>query len=79
MDQPKLSLGSWAFSFGPFEDNPWPFSRVLQFAAEAGYDGIEINGFRPHPHPDRTTAWASLGTRLPLLRFHPRRSALRAT
>jgi sugar phosphate isomerase/epimerase len=52
MDQPKLSLGSWAFSFGPFEDNPWPFSRVLQFAAEAGYDGIEINGFRPHPHPD---------------------------
>jgi len=20
--------------------------------AEAGYDGVEINGFRPHPHPD---------------------------
>lgn len=52
MNQPKLSLGSWAFSFGRFEDNPWSFSRVLQFAAEAGYDGIEINGFRPHPHPD---------------------------
>lgn len=52
MNQPKLSLGSWAFSFGPFEDAPWSFSRVLQFTAKAGYGGIEINGFRPHPHPD---------------------------
>jgi sugar phosphate isomerase/epimerase len=52
MDRPKLSLGSWAFSFGPFSNEPWPFSRVLEFIAEAGYDGVEINGFRPHPHPD---------------------------
>ena len=52
MDRPKLSLGSWAFTFGPFSNDPWPFSRVLQFIAEAGYDGVEINGFRPHPHPD---------------------------
>ena len=52
MDRPKLSLGSWAFTFGPFSKNPWPFSRVLEYIAEAGYDGVEINGFRPHPHPD---------------------------
>lgn len=52
MNQPKLSLGSWAFAFGPFSQEPWSFSRVLQFIAEAGYDGVEINGFRPHPHPD---------------------------
>ena len=52
MNKPKLSLGSWAFSFGPFSNNPWSFSRVLQYIAEAGYDGVEINGFRPHPHPD---------------------------
>ena len=52
MDRPKLSLGSWAFTFGPFSNDPWPFSRVLEFIAEAGYDGVEINGFRPHPHPD---------------------------
>ena len=51
MERPKLSLGSWAFTFGPFSNDPWPFSRVLQFIAEAGYDGVEINGFRPHPHP----------------------------
>jgi sugar phosphate isomerase/epimerase len=52
MDRPKLALGSWAFTFGPFSNDPWPFSRVLEFIAEAGYDGVEINGFRPHPHPD---------------------------
>ncbi len=52
MRTPKLSLGSWAFSFGPFSKDPWSFSSVLQYTAEAGYDGIEINGFRPHPHPD---------------------------
>jgi sugar phosphate isomerase/epimerase len=52
MDRPKLSLGSWAFTFGPFSNEPWPFSRVLEFIAEAGYEGVEINGFHPHPHPD---------------------------
>ncbi|WP_299549520.1 sugar phosphate isomerase/epimerase family protein [Seonamhaeicola sp.] len=52
MKQPKFSLGSWAFSFGPFENNPWSFKEFLSYAAKAQYDGIEINGFRPHPHPD---------------------------
>jgi sugar phosphate isomerase/epimerase len=52
VNRPKLSLGSWAFSFGPFSNDPWSFSRVLRFIADAGYDGVEINGFRPHPHPD---------------------------
>jgi sugar phosphate isomerase/epimerase len=47
---PKLSFGSWAFAFGPFEAAPWSFEQVCRYAAEAGYDGIEINGFRPHPH-----------------------------
>jgi sugar phosphate isomerase/epimerase len=47
---PKLAFGSWAFSFGPFADAPWSFERLCRYAAEAGYDGVEINGFRPHPH-----------------------------
>lgn len=51
MKIPKFSLGSWAFSFGPFADDPWSFDRFVDYAADAGYDGIEINGFRPHPHP----------------------------
>jgi sugar phosphate isomerase/epimerase len=52
MAEPKLALGSWAFTFGPFAAQPWPFGQVLDFVAQAGYDGVEINGFRPHPHPD---------------------------
>jgi len=52
MKIPRFSLGSWAFSFGPFESDPWDFDRFLAYAAKAGYDGVEINGFQPHPHPD---------------------------
>lgn len=52
MNTPKFSIGSWAFSFGPFEKAPWSFDEFLNFTAKAGYDGIEINGFHPHPHPD---------------------------
>lgn len=47
---PKISFGSWAFSFGPFESAPWSFERLCEYAAASGYDGVEINGFRPHPH-----------------------------
>jgi sugar phosphate isomerase/epimerase len=49
---PKISIGSWAFAFGPFVNNPWPFSKILKYASEAGYDGVEINGFLPHPVPE---------------------------
>lgn len=49
---PNISLGSWAFAFGPFERSPWPFSKVIRYAANAGYQGVEINGFDPHPNPD---------------------------
>ena len=47
---PKLSFGSWAFAFGPYEQDPWSISKICQYLARSGYDGIEINGFRPHPH-----------------------------
>lgn len=51
-DGPRLAFGSWAFSFGPFAGDPWPFDCLCAYAADAGYDGVEINGFRPHPHHD---------------------------
>jgi sugar phosphate isomerase/epimerase len=51
MLNPKLSIGSWAFAFGPFARSPWPFTQILQYAAASGYDGVEINGFAPHPTP----------------------------
>jgi sugar phosphate isomerase/epimerase len=44
----KISLGSWAFSFGPFADDPIPFEKTVRRLSEAGYDGIEICGFPPH-------------------------------
>lgn len=48
---PRISLGSWAFCFGPFADHPWSFERFCEYTSRAGYDGVEINGFQPHPHP----------------------------
>ncbi len=44
----KVSMGSWAFSFGPYADNPVPFERTVKRLSDAGYDGIEICGFPPH-------------------------------
>jgi sugar phosphate isomerase/epimerase len=48
--RPRLSFGSWAFAFGPFARDPWSIARICDYVANAGYDGIELNGFRPHPH-----------------------------
>jgi sugar phosphate isomerase/epimerase len=44
----KVSLGSWAFAFGPYSDNPVPFDKTARHLADAGYDGIEVCGFPPH-------------------------------
>lgn len=44
----KISLGTWAFSFGPYADQPVPWEKTLVRAAECGYDGVEICGFPPH-------------------------------
>jgi sugar phosphate isomerase/epimerase len=44
----KISLGSWAFSFGPWAANPVPFDDIVRHLAKAGYDGIDVCGFPPH-------------------------------
>jgi sugar phosphate isomerase/epimerase len=43
----KISLGSWAFSFGPWAADPVPFEAIVRHLAETGYDGIDISGFPP--------------------------------
>ena len=58
---PRISVGTWAFAFGPYQGDPWSFRRVCEYAAEVGYDGVEINGFRPHPHPDDFIGGKGLG------------------
>jgi len=62
----KISLGSWAFSFGPFADNPIPFERTVQRLSEAGYDGVEICGFPPHVTHDH---YPTKESRRELVRF----------
>jgi sugar phosphate isomerase/epimerase len=49
----RVSLGSWAFSFGPYADHPVSFEQAVERLAQAGYDGIEISGFAPHISLDR--------------------------
>ena len=44
----KISLGSWAFSFGPYADHPVSWEDTVRRTASAGYDGVEICGFPPH-------------------------------
>lgn len=48
----KLSIGSWAYAFGPYTDNPIPFDTVVRRLSELNFDGVEVGGFRPHIHPD---------------------------
>jgi sugar phosphate isomerase/epimerase len=44
----KISLGSWAFAFGPYASDPVPFDRTAKRLADAGYDAIEICGIQQH-------------------------------
>ena len=46
--QKKLSIGSWAYAFGPYEDNPVPFDDVVKRLSELEFDGVEIGAFKPH-------------------------------
>jgi sugar phosphate isomerase/epimerase len=62
----KISLGSWAFSFGPYASDPIPFEKTVKRLSEAGYDGIEICGFPPHVTLDKYPTTAS---RRDLVRF----------
>ena len=48
----KLSIGTWAYTFGPYEKNPVPFDTVVQRLGKLKYDGVEIGAFKPHIHPD---------------------------
>jgi sugar phosphate isomerase/epimerase len=62
----KISLGSWAFSFGPYAENPIPFDQTVKRLSDAGYDGIEICGFPPHVTLDK---YPTTESRKELVRF----------
>ena len=48
----KISIGSWAYTIGPYADQPVPFDEVCTRLAQLGFDGVELGGFPPHPNPD---------------------------
>lgn len=66
----KISLGSWAFSFGPYADCPIPFETVVKRLSKAGYDGIEICGFPPHVTLEQYSTPESRRDLVHLLRDH---------
>ncbi|MCX5637745.1 MAG: sugar phosphate isomerase/epimerase, partial [Planctomycetota bacterium] len=48
----KISIGSWAYTIGPYASNPISWEEVIRKVKELGFDGIELGGFPPHPNPD---------------------------
>jgi sugar phosphate isomerase/epimerase len=48
----RISIGTWAYSIGPYADNPIPWEEILRKLGEYGFDGLELGGFGVHPNPD---------------------------
>ena len=48
----KISIGTWAYSIGPYADKPVPWDEILRKLRELGFDGVELGGFGIHPTPD---------------------------
>lgn len=47
----RISIGSWAYTIGPYASNPIPFDTVCVKLKELGFDGVELGAFPPHPNP----------------------------
>jgi sugar phosphate isomerase/epimerase len=47
----RSSIGSWAYTIGPYASNPVDFDTVLDKLEALGFDGVELGGFPPHPNP----------------------------
>ena len=52
----RISIGSWAYTIGPYADKPVDFETVCTKLRELGFDGVELGGFAPHPNPDDVAA-----------------------
>jgi sugar phosphate isomerase/epimerase len=48
----RISIGTWAYSIGPYANSPIPFPEVVTKLNELGFDGLELGGFGVHPNPD---------------------------
>jgi sugar phosphate isomerase/epimerase len=48
----KISIGTWAYSVGPYANNPIPFSDVVKGLRDMKFDGLELGAFGAHPTPE---------------------------
>jgi len=48
----RISIGTWAYTIGPYKTHPVPFEEVIQKLAALGFDGLDLGSFDPHPTPD---------------------------
>lgn len=48
----KISIGTWAYSIGPYANSPVAWDEVVSQLKALGFDGIELGGFSIHPNPD---------------------------
>ena len=48
----RISIGTWAYTIGPYADKPIAFDTVCDTLKQLGFDGVELGAFPPHPNPD---------------------------
>ncbi len=47
----RTSIGSWAYTIGPYAANPIDFDTVCDKLKDLGFDAVELGAFPPHPNP----------------------------
>lgn len=47
----RSSIGSWAYTIGPYAADPIDFETVCDKLQELGFQGVELGAFPPHPNP----------------------------
>ncbi|MCZ2152898.1 MAG: sugar phosphate isomerase/epimerase [Bryobacterales bacterium] len=47
----RVSIGTWAYTIGPYASHPVPFETMCGKLRELGFDGVELGAFPPHPNP----------------------------
>ena len=48
----KISIGSWAYLFGEYADNPIEMEEAAQKLNKLEFDAMQMGGFKPHGHYD---------------------------
>ncbi len=47
----NISIGTWAFTIGPYASNPIDFTTVCTKLKQLKFQGVELGAFPPHPNP----------------------------